>query len=163
VKPELRQFGSLTAEDLERVPVWLACHIADYDEAWYDETDEETFRPYSGSLPMSPGDEMYLVKATATLAGGSTLPGCLTPATGNDLGLAQPQVFIGGRMFAFWGGGAGIPQQERDEFYAALGKDPGAVFPLEFTVAAALVQGGVSLQVDGFYRSPDFKAIVVEQ
>jgi hypothetical protein len=50
VKPELRQFGSLTAEDFERIPVWLACHVADYDEPWYDETDEETFRPWSGDL-----------------------------------------------------------------------------------------------------------------
>jgi hypothetical protein len=44
-RPELKQFGDLTPADFERHPGWIGCHTADYDGAWYDETDEETFRP----------------------------------------------------------------------------------------------------------------------
>lgn len=47
-KPELKQFGDLTHEDFDRHPVWIGCHVADYDELWYEDTDEETFRPWTG-------------------------------------------------------------------------------------------------------------------
>jgi hypothetical protein len=46
--PILKQFAALTIEDFAQCPVWIACHVADYDEPWYDDTDEETFRPYGG-------------------------------------------------------------------------------------------------------------------
>jgi hypothetical protein len=163
VKPELRRFGSLTAEDFERFPVWLGCHVADYDEPWYEDTDEETFRPWTGDLPVSPADGMYLVKATATLADGSSLPAFLTPAAGNDLGLVQPQAFISRRLFSFWGGMPGVPKATRDDFYAALGKGPDAEFPIQFIAPATLVQGGAAVEVAGFYRSPDPKTALVER
>ena len=163
MKPELRPFGSLTAEDFERIPVWLACHVADYDEPWYDETDEETFRPWTGELPVRHADGMYLVKATATLADGSSFPAFLTPAADNELGLAQPQVFVRGRRFSFWGGMMGSSQKERDEFYAAVGMAAETVFPIRFTVAPELAEGAMIVEVGGFYRSPDLKTTVVER
>jgi hypothetical protein len=46
--PELKQFGDLTVDDFARCPAWISCHVQDYDEPWYDETDEETFRPWTG-------------------------------------------------------------------------------------------------------------------
>ena len=40
-KPELKQFGELLPADFDRQPVWVGVHTADYDEPWYEETDEE--------------------------------------------------------------------------------------------------------------------------
>jgi hypothetical protein len=63
-KPELKQFGDLTPADFERHPVWIACHTEDFAEPWFNETDEETFRPWTGPLPVGPSDGMLLVRAT---------------------------------------------------------------------------------------------------
>jgi hypothetical protein len=79
-KPELKQFGDLTAADFERHPVWIGCHTADYEEPWYEQTDEETFRPRTGDLPADPSEGMLLVRATIQLRDGTTLPGFVTPA-----------------------------------------------------------------------------------
>ena len=49
-KPELKSSGELSQVDFVRHPVWTNCHVADYDEPWYDDTDEETFRPFFGGL-----------------------------------------------------------------------------------------------------------------
>ena len=48
-KPGLKQFGELVPADFERHPVWIGCHVADYEEPWYEETDEETFE-YAGRV-----------------------------------------------------------------------------------------------------------------
>lgn len=53
-KPLLRQFGDLTPADFKAHPVWVNCHVIDYDESWYEETDEETFRPWLKSTPVDP-------------------------------------------------------------------------------------------------------------
>jgi hypothetical protein len=163
VKPELRQFGELTAEDFERVPVWIACHIEDYDEPWYDETDEETFRPWSGALPVSPSLGMLLVRATATLADGSSYPGFYTPAESDDLGLIQPQIFVAGRLFSFWGGVMGVPQPVRDDLYRSIGASPDVVFPIRFAAAPGLVETVSPIEVQGFYKSLDLEAVEVER
>ncbi|HEY7363183.1 MAG TPA: hypothetical protein VIE37_03670 [Methylomirabilota bacterium] len=151
--PELKQFGDLGPSDFERHAVWIGCHTADYDEPWYDETDEETFRPWSGPLPVDPSQGMLLVRATLQLADGTAVPGFVTPAfDANDLGTQQPQIFVGGRRFAFWGGVVGVPPRERHALYAALGKPPEAVFPLRFAAEPGLATGVATGDVAGFYR-----------
>jgi hypothetical protein len=161
-RPELKQFGDLTPADFDRHPVWIGCHTADYDEPWHDETDEETFRPWHGPLPADPSDGILLVRATIQLADGTAMPGFVTPAFDDgDVGTQQPQIFVGGRRFAFWGGGVGVPVQERQAFYAALGKPPDAVFPLRFAAERGLSTGVVMGEVDGFYRI-DGEGVAVE-
>ena len=152
-RPELKRFGDLTLADFERHLVWIGCHTADYDEPWYDETDEETFRPRSGALPADPSEGMLLVRASAVLSDGTRLPAFLTPAfEEGDLGTIQPQVFVGGRMFSFWGGMFGMPVEARQEFYAALGKPPESIFPIEFAVDPTVSGGVARAQVRGFYK-----------
>jgi hypothetical protein len=65
--PLLKRFGDLTPADFESHPVWVSCHSADSEEPWYDETDEETFRPRQDALPADPSEGMLLVRATVTL------------------------------------------------------------------------------------------------
>lgn len=151
--PVLRQFADLVPADFDRHPIWIGCHTADCDEPWYDDTDEETFRPWNGAPAPGPSDGMLLVRANLELADGTSFPGFVTPAFDEgDLGTQQPQIFVGGRRYGFWGGMAGVPSQERQAFYAALGKPLESVFPLRFGVAPGLATGFVSGEVLGFYR-----------
>ena len=152
-KPELKQFADLTLGDFERYPVWIGCHTADYDERWYDGTDEQTFRPRTGTLPASPTEGMLLVKASLELRDGARYSGFVTPAQGEgELGIQQPQIFVGERRFQFWGGTIGVREEERKALYAALGKSPDDIFPLRFSVDPSLATGATSGQIEGFYR-----------
>ena len=165
--PELEQFGELEAEDFERHPVWIGCHTADYGKPWYEDTDEETFRPYTGNLPADPAQGMLLVRAVIELHDGSRYPGFVTPAAegwdktpdgrpafkhNHILGTQQPQIFVRGRLFGFWGGKAGVPSQTQQELYAALGKRPDAIFPVRFYRDANLTTGIGDGTIEGFYR-----------
>jgi len=156
-KPELKQFGDLSQGDFERHPVWIGCHTADCDEPWYGETDEETFRPWTGAPPADPTEGMLLVRAVIELRDGTQHPGFATPAFHEgDLGIQQPQVFVGGRRFGFWGGMRGVPAGERRELYAALRRAPDEVFPLSFSLDPGLATGVVAGRVQGFYqRAPE--------
>jgi hypothetical protein len=123
-RPTLKQFGHLTPNDFITHPVWVSCHIIDYDEPWYDDTDEETFRPWLSEIPVA-AEEMYLVACQFTMADGSRYQGFGTPASeAENIGLIQPQVFSpSGRRFAFWLGM--FPRQEEiDGFYTDFGKGP---------------------------------------
>jgi hypothetical protein len=163
-RPLLKQFGDLTEQDFAGHPVWLNCHVADYEEPWYDETDEETFRPWSGGLPADLGSGMLLVRARAVLRDGSEHPAFLTPDPGGDLGQVQPQVFAGGRLFSFWGGVPGIAPEGRRAFYDAVGKGPDAVFPMRVAVEPGLVEGGdCAVEVQGFYRTQGRGKVEVER
>ena len=160
-KPELKQFGDLTVEDFARHPVWISCHTEDCDEPWYDDTDEETFRPWTKSLPVSPSDGMFLVKGKLTLRDGTIHDGFVTPAFDDgDLGSMQPQIFIGGRRFGFWGGMFGFDEEEKQSFYKAAEKGPKAIFPISFATVAGLASGVCSGKIDGFYKCPEDKVVV---
>ncbi len=151
--PQLKQFGDLTFEDFERHPVWIGCHTADYDEPWYDNTDEQTFRPWTGELPADASKGMFLVKATLELRDGSRHTGFVTPSPNKgNLAIQQPQIFAGNQRFGFWGGIFGVPEAVRTALYSALGKSPDQVFPLGFSVDQGLATGVTAGQVDGFYR-----------
>jgi hypothetical protein len=89
--------------------VWVGCHTADYDEPWYEDTDEETFRPWTGKLPADAPEGMLLVKATFELVDASRHPGFITPAPNpDDIGTQQPYIFVGDQCFGFWGGIVGV-------------------------------------------------------
>src|SRR5205823_1342387 len=121
--PELRQFGDLSFSDFDRHSVWIACHTADNEEPWYEETDEETFRPWTRGFPANSSDGILLVCSIFELRDGSLHRGFVTPAVSDgDLGTMQPQIFVGHRRFSFWRGMTGITTEERRAFYEALGK-----------------------------------------
>jgi hypothetical protein len=55
-------------------------------------------------------------------------------------------------MFSFWGGMFGVPHEVRQEFYAALGKQAEAIFPLEVSAEPAICSGVARAEVHGFYK-----------
>jgi hypothetical protein len=163
-RPELKQFGDLTPADFERHPAWISCHGQDEGEPWYDETDEATFRPWTGALPADPSEGMLLVRASLKLRDGSVYRGFLTPAfKEGDLGAIQPQIFVGDESFGFWGGMFGVRPERKEAFYAAISKAPDAIFPISFAADPGLATGAVMGSVDGFYRRPRDGVIEVER
>jgi hypothetical protein len=155
-KPLLKQFGDLGPPDFEEHPVWVNCHVIDYDEPWYEETDEETFRPWD-KIPADPSETMFLVKAEFTLADGTEMSGFITPQHPDDsngkpdLGIIQPQVFLGdGSLAGFWFGIMTPSPETISDIYAALGKSPQEVFPIAFKVDQGLAAGITSGSIPGF-------------
>jgi hypothetical protein len=74
---------------------------------------------------------LFLVAANATLADGTSLPALITPSiVEGDVGALQPQVFVGDRMFGFWGGMMGVAESYRNALYDALGTTESDVSPL---------------------------------
>jgi hypothetical protein len=163
-QPELKQFGDLTPADFDRYPVWISCHGEDEGEPWYEDTDEETFRPWTGPLPVDPSEGMLLVRATLELKDGSDYRGIVTPAfKEGDLGAIQPQIFVGDESFGFWGGMFGVRPEEKAAFYAGIDKPPDSIFPIGFAADPGLATGAVSGSVDGFYRRARNGIIDVER
>ena len=162
-RPELKQFGDLKQTDLDRFPVWVSCHSIDYDQPWYDDTDEETFRPWIGKLPVDPSQDMFLVRATAMLADNSSHPAFLTPSSDDYLGTIQPQIFVGDEFFGFWGGMFGIQPEERQAFYQTIGRSAQDVFPARFSADSEVATELCSVTVEGFYKTPDLRKVEVEQ
>ena len=158
VNPELKQFGDLRLEDFDRFAVWAACHSFDCDELWYDETDEETFRPWDGQLPVDPSEGMFLAKAKFRLSDGRQFWGLITPGhPGEDasLGILQPYLAAGSRFFGFWGGTVGVAETAKDSFYAAIAANHTTAFPIEFSVDTKIALGVVSGTITGFYRGSE--------
>jgi hypothetical protein len=167
-RPKLVQFGALTPEHFTKWPVWMSVHIADYDEPWYDDTDEETFRPFDGKLPANPNKWTLLVRAEMTLADGSVFPGFVTPpgAPGRrrDTATIQPHLFgPDGKPHGFWTGVIRSTSAYRSRFYALLGRRPHAVFPIRFHASPELVREGVKGRIEGFksYKNGKLWAAVV--
>jgi hypothetical protein len=119
-RPELKQAWDMSLADLERHSVWTSVHGADESEWWYEETDEATYRPWTGSLPVTPERRNLLVRATMVLHNGNCYDGVVEPvpldwATASDTGWRiegesaliarqQPKIFVENKSFFFWGG-----------------------------------------------------------
>lgn len=155
--PMLRQFGELWAEDFDVAPVWVHCLWRDEHEPWYQEVDEETFRPWDGSLPVSPHEGTFLVAARFTLAGGSELSGFVTPQPGSwvrraqlDVGILQPHVFTrSGHLGGFWLGISERIDPLLHQELATLGEE---IFPIRFEALPGLCKGIAAGTLEAFYR-----------
>ena len=147
--------------------MWASSHSFDCDEPWYAETDEETFRPWDGPLPVSPNDGMYLVRASFVLADGTPLDGFFTPPITHvggerSLGEIQPHIFLdAGERVGFWLGMFAQPAVACEQLYARLGKSADAVFPISFAVSQDLARDMPPVEIRGFYLVPDGRTVQV--
>jgi hypothetical protein len=165
-KPILKQFGALKPADFAKHPVWASVHTLDYDEPWYDDTDEETFRPWTGELPVAPEDGMFLVRARLTLADGRVFDGFITPQHESEkmsLGAIQPQLFLpSGVRCDFWDGMFKRDVEHRKAMYDELGDDPATIFPIQFAAEKRLATGRVTGSIPGFSWCPRDKVKVYQ-
>jgi hypothetical protein len=181
--PELKQSHDLGQRDFERHPVWIGVHIADQGMPWYELCDEGTYRPWTGGLPVTASGRMLLVSASFQLKNGIRYPGLVSPVAddwdevltrrtsdggivrirsiserqgGSPLAilqLHQPHLFLNGERVSFWGGRRGVPINNRQAFYVALGENPKDIFPIRYSTDPKFVAGIGNGQLDGFYRS----------
>jgi len=169
MKPELRQFGTLTQTDFDRFPIWVGVHTLDYDESWYEESNEETFRPWTGEVPVDPNFGMLLVRSQITLADKTKFVGFITPVagrgkvSGSDLGTVQPHLFgPSGSLISFWGGMFGFPDESKKATYEILMRTPKQVFPIRFSADRGLTKGRQDGKLRGFCKLKDLKSGKVE-
>ncbi len=167
-KPLLKQFGDLTISDFDKYPIWVQCHIIDYDEQWYDNTDEETFRPWIDKLPVSPDIAMFLIRAELKLKDGEVSPGFITPCSEseykneNDLGLIQPQMFTKkGERIGFWTGMFPIDKVQIDSIYKLINKEPDKIFPIYFKAIDGLSIGVSSGKINGFLTKGKGNKVII--
>jgi hypothetical protein len=154
--PELKQFGDLTVDDFERHPIWLNCHVVDYDESWYEETDEETFRPWSGPIPVAP-ESYYLIRADFTAADGSRFAGFLTPCTSDwPYKTTHPHIFVDRHLIGFWEGSTPIVARLRSRLYEGSRKSASQLFPFRACTSPGLIEPAVQDFVEGFYAIARF-------
>jgi hypothetical protein len=71
-----------------------------------------------------------------------------------DLGASQPHVFLGDVAFGFWGGMAGVSDEQVRSFFDRAARTPEEVFPVRFRVSGAFVVRGVEVVVPGWARLP---------
>jgi hypothetical protein len=165
-RPQLVQFGDLRAAHLDRFSVWASSHSFDYDEEWYDDTDEDTFRPWDGPLPVDPAKGMFLVRSSMTLPNGNTLGGFVTPQSSSEpenLGILQPHVFLpGGECFGFWSGMLGWRPDGKLTFYGLLGMAAADTFPIQFKADEGLSLGRTEGIIEGFYTLLKLGKIQIE-
>ena len=152
-KPELKQFGVLSSGDFERHPVWIGCHVADYDEPWYEETDEETFRPWTGASRLPPLKACYWCEPSLELRDGTRCSGFVTPAFDEgDLGTQQPAESLWATDASVFGEGC-VVCRLTTHVLRCDSTATGRSLPLTFTVKPGLATGVVAGQVQGFYQS----------
>jgi hypothetical protein len=132
-RPNLKQFIHLMPEDFLTYPVWISCHSVDLDEPWYDDTDEETFRPWTSDIPIA-ANGMYLVASEFMMVGGSRHYGFATPALEPDeMGRIEPQIFSPSEKRHAFCLGMFLRQEEITGFYTDFAKGPSSVFPLSLS------------------------------
>jgi len=143
-----KQVYELTLADLERTPVWEFA----LDEEGEEGQDEATVRPFERSLPLDPGDGMFVVRARFRLADGTPLLGYLTPPVQADSSLAtiQPIIVTPKGQVMFWYGAFAPKPDSLSASYARLAKRPVEVFPVSYESDVSLVGGLIRGSLSGF-------------
>ena len=188
MRSQMKDQSDLTQSDFSLHPVWVRSRDYDSNESWYEETTEQTYRPWNGPLPIVPtsqfpfellaasfrfrNGDIYLGYLQATTEewdtplaprklkdGSFTKPLQWSARRGNTplsiLALQHPVIFIDENPYGFHL--RRDPEQRKQcvmDFYAAVGKRPEEVFPVEFSANPALFKGVVSGRIDGFYTFP---------
>ena len=87
--PEPKQREHLSLTDFQRSPVWVGVHNLDFAEPWHEDADEDTYRPWTGSLPVPAKPGIVLVAASFDLCDGSCYEGYVR-ATPEDWDVPPP-------------------------------------------------------------------------
>ncbi len=158
-RPILKQFSELKQLDFTKHPVWVHCHIIDYNKPWYNDTNEETFRPWSGKFPVKPSYTTFLVRSAFTLNDGTVYQGFVTPVEEfkddiqMHLGTIQPHILHPSMgVVPFWYGFRKPRSEEIKNCYKLLQKTAGEVFPMHFKIGPNLSTGISGGKLFGFYH-----------
>jgi hypothetical protein len=83
--PILKQSSDLMPGDFRSNPVWVGVRYFDHGQPWYENADDQTYRAWTGPLPLQIERQFPFVRVLATfrLADGSEFDGCFNPASPN--------------------------------------------------------------------------------
>jgi hypothetical protein len=152
MRPELKNIRDLRRDDFVRHPVWINCHCVDYDEEWYDDTTEETMRPYLGQTPVGT-DELYSVRCSLEFADGTMFDGFATPAEEpEEWGVIQPRLLLPDRPPVMFWCGAYPRNGMLSDFCGIVGKKTEQIFPIRVAPISGLTTGRCSGIVRGFMK-----------
>ena len=145
-----KQIDQLTAEDFDASPVWEFA----LDEEGEPGQDECTVRPFQTEGPIDASSGMFVIRATFTLADGSTAAGYVTPPneSDEDLDAIQPVVITNDGQLMFWWGVLEPQRTWIDSAYAKLGRDSADVFPIHFLSDIDSTHGPISGKIPGFLQ-----------
>ena len=143
-----KQVYELTLDDLSTFPVWEFA----LDEEGEVGQDEATVRPSEFSGALDPSGDMFIVRASFTLADGSEMQGYLTPPVQGDesLGTLQPIIVTAHGQVGFWRGIMSPSPEHLAQSYRWLGRDAKSVFPLRFESQVEVVGGPIRGSLAGF-------------
>jgi len=143
-----KQVYELTVEDFNQHPIWEFA----LDEEGEEGQDEATVRPQPVVEPVDPADGMVVVKASFTLADGTTMAGYVTPPSpySGGLGTIQPQIITQQGQVPFWCGAFKPTSDVLAQNYGRLGRTADKVFPVHFTSEVEVVGGPVTGILKGF-------------
>ena len=148
-----KQIDQLTAADFDVSPVWEFAS----DEEGKAGQDECTVRPFQTDGPIDASSGMFVIRATFTLADGSTAVGYVTPPaeSDDDLGVVQPVIVTADGQLLFWWGILEPHRDWIDSAYAKLGLHSADIFPIRFLSDVDSTLGPVSGTIPGFMQLSD--------
>ncbi|WP_153556475.1 hypothetical protein [Roseimaritima sediminicola] len=106
-KPIFRNCDDIGPSELASFPVWVYCHLTDYDEPWYEDVDDEAYRAWTDDSPIG-NDTVAIVAASFRTHAGILLQGFIETwgdSTGNPVLDLKPTIFdADGHRIALWHG-----------------------------------------------------------
>ena len=157
--PIFRNCDDISPGDFEQHPVWVSCHLVDYDEPWYDDVDEEEFRALESGLPID-RDTVAYISATFHTAKGIELSGYIEnwgePTGRNSLLDYSPTLFgPAGNRISFWHGntyefGTDHLDQCMSQFREAVGGPLKEHFPLTCKIDSRIFGDEITTTFEGF-------------
>jgi hypothetical protein len=152
-----KQVYELTADDLQKFPVWEFAIDEEGDEG----QDEATVRPFPLDQIDERLDGSIVVAAVFELADGTKLPGYLTPRDDPQLNLAnvQPQIITPQGQVMFWHGRCPV---QAEQSYKMLDRESRTVFPIRFKTVVQIDNRDYSGEIPGFLAlGDDFEAVTI--
>ncbi len=106
-KPIFRNYDDIGPSELASFPVWVCCHLTDYDEPWYEDVDDEAYRAWTDTSPIGK-DTVAIVAASFRTNTGTLLHGFIETwgdSSGNTVLDLKPTIFdADGQRISFWHG-----------------------------------------------------------
>ena len=157
--PEFKLFDELTARDFITTPIWIDCHLSDFEQPWYDELDDEAFRPWTGQFPV-PDELACLVSTNFTTSNDILLEGFIEHGFDEradaDFPSFRPRAFLDEKdRIDFWHGnvyqfGAEQLNADMQKLQMRCNAELDAILPVHFSAKAGLLQNEISGSIKGF-------------
>ena len=157
--PIFRNCDEIAPSDFAEHPIWVSCHLVDYEETWYDDVDEEAFRAHVAALPIDRSMVAY-ISAKFITSNGTELSGYIENwGESNDRNTVldfSPTIFgVDGYRIDLWHGATyqfGTERMEKcmSEFRKLAGGALNDHFPINCSIDSSIFGRELKLTFEGF-------------